>query len=105
MQLDDPDAAERAFALTQEGLDFVVREAGPEGYLVGGQFTVADLAAAAVLAPAANPSHPDMKRPEPTPASMKAWFARWAGHPGVDWVRDIYARHRPANDAVTYRAA
>lgn len=105
MELDVPGAAEAAFDVTWKGLDFVAREAGPDGYLVGDRFTVADLAAAAILAPAVNPPHADIKRPEPMPESMTRWFARWSDHPGTHWVTRIYERHRPRNDKVSYRAA
>jgi len=77
------------------GLDHVAAEAGPEGYLAGDRFTVADLAAAALLAPACNPPHPDMEFPQPRPARLDAWLNEWADHPGTAWVRSIYAKHRP----------
>lgn len=76
-------------------LDRVAAQAGAEGYLVGDRFTVADLAAAALLAPACNPPHPDMEFPAPRPARIEAWFAEWADHPGARWVRRVYAQHRP----------
>ena len=41
--------AARARETTREALDFVVRSAGPEGYLVGNRFSVADLTAASLL--------------------------------------------------------
>jgi len=77
------------------GLDHVAALAGPEGYLAGNRFTVADLSAAALLAPACNPPHPDMEFPQPRPARVDAWLNEWADHPGAAWVRSIYAKHRP----------
>lgn len=76
-------------------LDRVAAQAGPDGYLVGGRFSIADLAAAALLAPACDVSHPDMALPAPRPARVGAWFAEWAAHPGTAWVRSIYEKHRP----------
>jgi len=95
MELSD-DRQEAALEATEKALDFVAREAKETGYLVGAQFSVADLTCAALLAVTANPDHPDMKRPEPVSKTTQAWLKRWVGHPGVDWVRDIYAKHRPA---------
>jgi len=82
----------------EEGLEFVAQRAAATGYLVGGQFTLADLVAAAVLATAVDPPGSPMARPQPMPAQFRAFIARFAGHPGAQWVRDIYARHRGASD-------
>jgi glutathione S-transferase len=89
-------AIDAAFQATDAALDFVAANAGDAGYLAGSDFSVADLAAASLLAVCTNPDHPDMKRPEPIPASMQTWLARWADHPGTAWVRETYARHRAA---------
>jgi glutathione S-transferase len=96
----DPAAVERAFARTEEALDLVAREAGPSGQLAGEAFSIADLAAAALLAPLVEPAHPDMARPQPPPARFAAFLARWEGHPGAGWVLAQYARHRPPPCAV-----
>jgi hypothetical protein len=32
--------------------------------------------------------------PQPYPAVFESWLARWRGHPGTTWVRDMYTRHR-----------
>lgn len=91
----EPEAVARAIEATRAGLEFVAKEAGPDGHLVGDRFSVADLAAAALLAPAADPrSHPDMARPDPPP-SVRAYLARFASHPGTAWVHETYRRHRP----------
>jgi glutathione S-transferase len=89
----DADRMEWARNRTREGLDFVVANAGPDGYLVGDKFSVADLTAAAMLAVTAHP--PTRRtRPEPRPPGAVAWTDRWAGHDGVDWILDMYRRHR-----------
>jgi glutathione S-transferase len=100
MGIGDAAAVEAAFAGTRAALDFVAGEAGPDGHLVGDAFSVADLAAAALLAPAVCLPGTPMAQPEPRPASVRAWHERWAHHPGVAWVRDRYARFRPASVAV-----
>jgi len=94
MQVLEPQVSE-AFEATRRGFDFVAKHAGPSGHLVGDRFSVADLAAAALLAPGVDVQHPDMRKPEPKPESMRNWIARWADHPGASWVRATYERHRP----------
>jgi glutathione S-transferase len=91
-----PASVERALARTQEALDETARLVAPRGRVVGDAFCVADLAAAALLAPLADLSHPDMARPHPIPERVAAFYARYAQHPAIDWVREQYARHRPA---------
>jgi glutathione S-transferase len=95
MSINEPGAVEAGYRVTQAALDRVAAQVGSSGYLVGDSFSVADLTAAALLAPACNPPHPDMEFPLPRPARIDAWFGRWAGHPGAQWVRTIYRKHRP----------
>ena len=98
MRVDDA-GAERGRERTREALDFVAREAGTEGYLAGRSFSVADLCAASLLAPAVMPPDTPMAMPEPRPEGVRAWLAAWADHPGSAWVRAQYARHRPPSAA------
>ncbi len=86
---------------TREALDFVAKESAETGYLVGDRFSVADLSAAALLAPLSDPPHPDMQRPRPMPARLEAFLADWSRHPGVEWVHEMYRRHRPASAATS----
>jgi glutathione S-transferase len=88
-------ACERAFEVSTRSLDFVATSVGPAGYLAGDRFSVADLTAAALLAPLVFPDHPDMARPVPTPEPLERFIARFASHPGAEWVRAQYAKHRP----------
>jgi glutathione S-transferase len=94
MQIEEPWVSE-AFEGTRQGFDFVAKHVGPSGHLVGDRFSVADLTAAALLAPGVDVRHPDMVKPRPWPAAADAWLARWAEHPGAAWVQDVYTRHRP----------
>ena len=80
----------------EEGLAFVAREAAATGYLVGGTFTLADLTAASILATCVDPPDSPMARPRPMALRFAALVERYARHPGADWVRGIYARHRGA---------
>lgn len=90
------DKQSAALKATEEGLDFVAEHSKATGYLVGGRFSVADLSAAALLSITANPDHPDMKRPEPMSKTTRDWVDRWKDHPGTQWIKEMYARHRPA---------
>ena len=98
-------AVERAFARTEAALDFVAREAGASGHLVGDAFSIADLCCAALLAVVVDVEHPDMCKPQPRPARIEALLARFAQHPGAAWVREQYARNRPPSCAVTGKEA
>jgi len=85
--------AEAARRVTREALDFVAREPNANGYLVGDRFTVADLTCAALLMPCV----PVAEWGGPIDATTErnlAWIARWAEHPGTEWVRETYRRHR-----------
>jgi glutathione S-transferase len=79
-----------------EGLAFVAERAAATGYLVGRAFTLADLTAASMLAMCVDPPESPMARPQPMAAPFAALVQRHARHPGADWVRGIYARHRGA---------
>jgi glutathione S-transferase len=97
MGITDQAAIDEAHRGVREALDFVAREAGSaEGQLVGDTFTVADLAAAALLAPAVMPPGSPMDLPGARPAAVTRWLDRWADHPGAAWVRAQFRKHRPA---------
>lgn len=65
------------------------------GYLVGEKFSVADLTAAAFLAPLAAVEHADMARPRPLPDSVALLLEEFSAHPTIAWVNGIYRNHRP----------
>lgn len=85
-------AIDRALDATERALDFVAREGG-SGYLVGDAFSIADLAAAALLFPAVEPSG-SHRSPEPHAPVLDRWLSRWSDHPGAQWVRDVYELER-----------
>jgi glutathione S-transferase len=69
-------------------------ELQPSGYLVGSSFTVADLTAAALVAPVVAPEqypYPQPQRGHPLFGPVREAIAQ-SGM--LDWARDIYARHR-----------
>jgi glutathione S-transferase len=91
-----PESIADGVAAFEHGLEFVAARAGTSGYLVGARFSVADVAAAAALATCVDPPASPMARPQPMSAPFRAFLDRFAKHPGADWVRAIYAKHRGA---------
>ena len=89
-----PGNVERCIEVTHATLDRVADAVAADGYFVGGSFSVADLTAAALLAPIAKVAHVDMKRPEPIPARVLALLTQFEAHAAIRWVNEIYNRHR-----------
>lgn len=88
-------SAERARAVVQENSDFIASRVSKDSpYLVGGRLSVADITAAALLAPLVCPDqHPVYSEPDYR-AGIAAQTAMWQQHPALAWVRQIYALHR-----------
>ncbi|NJN52590.1 MAG: glutathione S-transferase [Gammaproteobacteria bacterium] len=63
-------------------------------YLVNDAFSVADLTAAALMAPLIDPPHPDMHFPTPKPQPLVELHEAWRAHPAGQWALGIYAKHR-----------
>jgi glutathione S-transferase len=89
---------EAAFEIFTAALQEVEQTVAATGYMVGEQFSVADLTAAALLAPFASVTHVDMARPQPVPERVAMLLARYADHAALDWVRNMYTHHRPPPD-------
>lgn len=96
----EPRFAEQAQAALRRGLDFVAENAGPDGFLVGDAFSVADLTAASLLQLVAFPPEAPPGLPEPRSAALQRWLGRWREHPGTAWVITTYRTHRPASAEV-----
>jgi len=92
-----PADAERARGKLNAALDRIMAELKPSGYLVGESFSVADLSAAALLFPLAMPA--EVQYPYP---KLPDWGALrpHAEHAAVDWIRDMYRRHRGPSSAM-----
>jgi len=93
------EAMEPARTIVRTALDRVAELSRATGHLVGDSFGVADLTAASLLMPAVQPPE-GPTYPEPHAAVVDRWTARWADHPGSDWVRAIYARHRGSSTEI-----
>jgi glutathione S-transferase len=72
-------------------LDRIEAERGGGDHLVGDSFTVADLAAAALLYPLAWPDELQYDYPE---MPYSEFTDSVQSHPGVGWIRDTWRRHR-----------
>ena len=89
---------ERRVALAHEELRVAARrfnaERGRNGYLVDGEFTIADLTLASLLSPLVAPEqfpYPQPQRGDPRFAEVREVLD---GAGLLDWTREIYARHR-----------
>jgi len=86
-----PADAEAARGKLAAALDRIVATLGSRDYLVGSRFGVADLTAAALLFPLAWPAEMQYEYPPPPDWDALEGLSR---HPAVDWIREIYRRHR-----------
>jgi glutathione S-transferase len=97
----DDASVELAWAKVRAAGERFRTELQPSGYLVGDSFTVADLAVAALVAPAVAPEqfpYPQPQRGHPRLARLRETLAE----PGLlDWAREMYARHRGRSAEIT----
>lgn len=92
MQIDDENAA-KSRSKVASALDRIEQERGGRDHLVGDTFSVADLTAAALLAPLIVP--PEFPYPYPPfPKAFETMRAEFTGHPGCSWALDAYRRWR-----------
>ena len=90
-----PERNEEGIRIVSAALDEVAEKSSKTGYLVGDQFSIADLTAASLLMLTGFPDEIQFDMPEAKSKVMKDWFARWDGHPGQVWVRKIWKENRP----------
>ena len=81
-------------AIVSAALDRIEQQRQGRDYLVGNAFTVADLTAAALLAPALQP--PELQYPLQVelPAYLQEYAAKMRQHPAAQWAAGIFRRHR-----------
>ncbi|TMA82068.1 MAG: glutathione S-transferase [Deltaproteobacteria bacterium] len=100
MRISDEGAAlGRAKVIT--ALDRIEAELQPSGYLVGEQFSVADLTAAALLSPLISPPEYPYPLPGPWPEPLASFRASLAGHRAYAWASEMYRRHRGTSAEIT----
>ena len=87
------DAKPQAREITREAFDFVAKEPGASGHLVGDTFTAADLTCAALLMPAV-PVDEWGGPKDATTTKNARWLDQWRDHPGAEWVRETFRRYR-----------
>jgi glutathione S-transferase len=89
----DDDTSALAREQIVAAMDRVESELQPSGYLVGDEFTVADLTAAALFTPVlAPPERPYV--PATVAGPVQELRDELSARPGGRWVADMYARHR-----------
>ena len=93
MKIDSASAA-RSREKVLAALDRVEAELQPSGYLVGDGFSVADLTAAALLAPVVFPPEFPYWPPGALPPPVARWRDAFAGRRAFRWVGEMYRRHR-----------
>ncbi len=93
----DAEGAARGWRKTLAALDRIEEEIGPSGHLVGDEFTVADLTAAALMFPLVRPAGTQYPLPDPWPEPIESDRASIADRPGFRWVEEIWRRHRGAS--------
>jgi glutathione S-transferase len=97
----DGPGVERAWAKCRLACRRFAVELQPSGYLVGEDFTVADLTVAALLSPVVAPEqfpYPQPQRDHPRFADLRRMIDESGA---LEWARGIYARHRPATSEIS----
>src|SRR5206468_13089746 len=95
----DGAGATRSWEKVVAALDRIEAELQPSGYLVGDRFSVADLTAAALLFPLAEPPELQYPFPERRPERLERWIASLSAHPAVAWIGRMYREHRGSSMA------
>jgi glutathione S-transferase len=97
-----PETVEKSRGKVRRAFEKVEANAGPNGYLVGESFTVADLAAASILALIVMPPElPYVKlQADDRTAQSRRFRDSLEDRPGFTWVEDMYRRHRGASAEV-----
>jgi glutathione S-transferase len=99
-----PETVRKAKTQVLAALDRLEAEVGSSGHLVGDRFSIADLTAAALFSPIVRPAEfPYLPEGAPPPTFV-AYRDELAGRPGIEWVREIYRRHRGVSAEVVSAA-
>lgn len=96
-----PDNIEAARATVRACLDRIEREIQPSGFLVGDRFSVADLTAAALLAPIVQPKDLEFKPEQEDQDALASYRDSVIDHPAAQWAGDIFDRYRYATARAT----
>jgi len=86
--------ADQAREVVDRALTRVARSASATGYLVGEEFSVADLTAGALFFPLFYPQELPSSVPDRNVPEFKNWLDIWRNHEGAGYVRTLFSRHR-----------
>jgi glutathione S-transferase len=102
----DDASGQRSLQQVRAAMDALEELLGDREHLVGDRFTVADLTAAALLAPLLVPPGLPYRDPdEPMTARLREVVEELRARPAGRWVARTYARHRPRPAAEPVAAA
>ena len=90
----DAEAGARGREKTVAAMDRIEAELRPSGYLASDDFSVADLTAAALLAPLVGPPQFQAEWPDPWPERWEEFRSEHRGRPAWRYTEEIFARHR-----------
>ena len=102
----NPASEAEAPAKVEAGLVKIEQNLGSKGYLAGESFSVADLSAAALLAPLVRP--PELEYPvreDLLLADALEYHAKHAGREAFAWVREMYRRHRGSSSELRHESS
>lgn len=89
-----PERVRSSRAAIEQAFDVIERRTGDGRHLVGERLTIADVTAAALLAPLATPDEHPVYASAPYRAGIAELVAPWRERPALAWVRDLYREHR-----------
>ncbi len=89
-----PKRVEASREIIESGMCFIEERTADRPYLVSDRLTIADVTAAALLAPFACPDEHAVYASEPYRAGIAALVEPWRSRPAFAWVRRIYREHR-----------
>lgn len=102
----DAAEAERGRAKVLAALDRLEAELGDDEYLIGGRFSVADLTAASLFYPLAQPEEGPIKPDSLSARGFEAFREPLLERRGIKWVKEMFRRHRrPAKTPAASAAA
>ncbi len=90
----DAKEAESSRAKVLAALDRLEAELGDDDYLVGTHFSVADLTAASLFYPLAQPEEGPLRPGSPSAKGFEAFREPLEQRRGVEWVKEMFRRHR-----------
>jgi len=101
----DPAEAEWSRAKVLTALDRLEAELGDDEYLAGDSFSVADLTAASLFYPLAAPEEGPLRPDSPAAKGFEEFREPLLDRRGVEWVREMFRRHRKPVKARAVAAA